>query len=116
MEKKLRIADLPIPRTAEGVIALVKRISELSSVMEVRITPSGVSVTRAMASEDDPVVPEVDNAADDPDFDFILEHVELVQAPFCCIQFPTLFLGCVSLDHVILLFYPNLIFSNHHSV
>jgi len=81
VEKKLRTADLPTPRTAEGVIALVKRVIGLSSVMEIRITPSGVSVTRSMDS-DDPVVPEPGEINDDVDFEFLLGRVELIEQRF----------------------------------
>lgn len=81
MEKTLRTADLQMPRTAEGVISLVKRVMELSAVTEIRITPNGISVTRSMESDDDAVVPEIEGT-DTPDFDFMLERIELLQIPF----------------------------------
>lgn len=48
-EAELRSESRPLPRTRDGVLALVKQVLSLSEVQELAITPLGVSVTRRVA-------------------------------------------------------------------
>lgn len=45
-EAELKSESRPLPRTPDGVLALIKHVLMLSEVQELAVTPLGVSVTR----------------------------------------------------------------------
>ncbi len=82
-----RTQRLPMPPTEARLHELVGHLLRLSGLLELRVTPQGVAVTRGLEDVEEPVVPEtlVDLARgvvpDEPDLAFLLQRVELEALP-----------------------------------
>jgi hypothetical protein len=75
--KKVHIE--PLPKSRHGVLSYIDRAAFQPSVLEVALRPDGIHVTREVAHEDEPVVPD---GSDEIDVPFLLQHIELVTVPF----------------------------------
>lgn|GEM_PF-4290388 len=63
----------PLPRSNDGVIALFKRVLQLSAVTEIKVTVDEFSVTRDI--EDGVVLPPLGELMQDADAEFILTRI-----------------------------------------
>jgi len=74
-----RLHTEPLPNTMSALLQYVKRAVSQPKVHEVVITEKGILVSREMADEQTPVVPEGQNEVDHT---FLLNHLEIEQYPF----------------------------------
>lgn len=73
--RRLRSDTRALPRTAEELVALFKRVIELPDLQKVEVTPTQVLVQR-LVSDDESVIPEPEDARDEADPEFILKTIE----------------------------------------
>jgi hypothetical protein len=82
----LRTRDLPLPKTKQGLITLIKQMLDLRRLEEIRITPDTISVSRFIDDAiNEEILPraqaeEVETEAIDADF--LLTRIALHHLPF----------------------------------
>lgn len=73
-DKNLRTKILPLPRSTDGLVDLLRQVMGLSNLQEFRVTPSGVTVQRFVDDGEDVIPGDVHVA--DIDGGFVLKSVE----------------------------------------
>lgn len=73
-EKNLRTKILPMPRSTDGLVDLLRQVVGLPNVQEFKVTPTGVTVQRFVEDGEDVIPGEINIA--DIDAAFVLKSVE----------------------------------------